>query len=77
MFELAEDFEVVIDAVYWRHDGLRHGCFGDASRGDAGGCTHGNGDGGDGDGVGVCFVVVKIKQSLLDSTALTNVSMKV
>ena len=70
-------FEVVVDSGYERHNGLCRGLFGGVPRGNACACAHDGGGRGSNDGIGVQFAVVKIKQSLLDSTVATNVSMKV
>ena len=51
-----EGLKVVVDAPD-RHDGgFCHGCFGGASRCDAGGGAHGGGSGGNGDGGDVGFL---------------------
>ena len=41
-----EGLKVVVDACDWHDDGFHHGCYGGASRRDAGGGAHcGGGDG--------------------------------
>ena len=59
--ELPEHLKVVVNVVDWRNNGLRHGCFGGALRGVAGGGAHGSSGSGDDNGVGVLLVVVKIR----------------
>ena len=70
-FELSVGLEVVVGVADLRDDGIRHGCFDSASRGDAGGGAHGDVGSDCDDGDGVLSIVVKIKHSLLDSAEAT------